>query len=89
MAQISIEIGEGYTLSIYQDEQTGQGECVPIYQDEYEGGLIGEPVFFKDAQELKDLLQSALDKDFAIWENQYYIELDNEYDNDNIEEDKA
>ena len=83
MRNVSIDLGDGYSLSLFQSEVTGLVEVVPIYESETEQGLIGEPVYLKGAEELIELVQSALDRDFAIWENQYYIELDAELEKEN------
>lgn len=80
MRNVSIDLGDGYSLSLFQSEVTGLVEIVPIYESATEGGLIGEPVYIKGAEELIELTKSALDRDFAIWENQYYIELEKELD---------
>lgn len=80
MRNVSVDLGDGYSLSLFQSDVTGLVEIVPIYESDTEGGLIGEPVYVKGAEELIELVQSALDKDFAIWENQYYIELEAELD---------
>lgn len=83
MRNVSIDLGDGYSLSLFQSEVTGLVEIVPIYESTTESGLIGEPVYVKGAEELIELTKSALDRDFAIWENQYYIELERELVQDN------
>lgn len=83
MRNVTIDLGDGYSLSLSQSEVTGLVEVVPIYESDTEGGLIGEPVYVKGAEELIELTKSALDRDFAIWENQYYIELEPELVQDN------
>lgn len=83
MRNVSIDLGDGYSLSLFQSEVTGLVEVVPIYESATEGGLIGEPVYLRGAEELIELTKSALDRDFAIWENQYYIELERELVQDN------
>lgn len=80
MRNVSINLGDGYSLSLFQSEVTGLVEVVPIYESTTEQGLIGEPVYVNGGEELIALVQSALDRDFAIWENQYYIELEKELD---------
>ena len=68
---------------------------MPLYESETEGGMIGEPVYLRGGEELIELLKSALDREFKIWENQYYIELEKEHDQIELtlvvdnEEDKA
>ena len=80
MRNVTINLGEGYSLSLFQSEVTGLVEVVPIYESTTESGLIGEPVYVNGGEELIELIKSALDRDFAIWENQYYIELEKELD---------
>jgi hypothetical protein len=83
MRNVTIDLGDGYSLSLFQSDVTGLVEVVPIYESTTEGGLIGEPVYLRGAEELIELTKSALDRDFAIWENQYYIELERELVQDN------
>lgn len=83
MRNVSIDLGDGYSLSLFQSEVTGLVEVVPIYESATESGLIGEPVYVKGGEELIELTKSALDRDFKIWENQYYIELDKELEKEN------
>ena len=96
MRNVTIDLGDGYSLSLFQSEVTGLVETVPLYESETEGGMIGEPVYLRGGEELAELLKSALDRDFKIWENQYYIELEQELVRENNlelvvdnEEDKA
>ena len=95
MRNVTIDLGDGYSLSLFQSEVTGLVETVPLYESETEGGMIGEPVYLRGGEELIELLKSALDRDFKIWENQYYIELEKEHDQIELtlvvdnEEDKA
>ena len=83
MRNVTISLGDGYHLSLFQSEVTGLVEVVPLYESESESGLIGEPVYVNGGEELIELIKSALDRDFAIWENQYYIELDKELEKEN------
>lgn len=78
MRNVSIDIGDGYSLSLFQSDITGLVEVVPIYESDTEQGLIGEPIYVYGGEELQALIQSALDRDFTVWEKQYYIELDKE-----------
>ena len=55
-----------------------------------------DSVDLRGGEELIELLKSALDREFKIWENQYYIELEQELVRENNlelvvdnEEDKA
>ena len=80
MRNVSIDIGEGYSLSLFQSDVTGLVEVVPIYESDTERGLIGEPIYVYGGEELQSLIQSALDRDFTVWEKQYYIELDKEHE---------
>ena len=80
MRNVSIDLGDGYSLSLFQSEVTGLVEIVPIYESTTESGLIGEPVYCRGGEELIALTKSALDRDFKVWENQYYIELEAELD---------
>lgn len=83
MRNVTISLGDGYHLSLFQSDVTGLVEVVPIYEDEGEGGLIGEPLYVAGGEELIELTQLALDKKFDMWENQYYIELDKELEKEN------
>lgn len=80
MGNVTFKVDDTYSLSVYQDENSGQRECVPVYNG---GGLIGEPVFFEDFVELIELYDSVQSHDFKIWENQYIFEFEEEYTNDN------
>lgn len=83
MRNVTISLGDGYHLSLFQSDVTGLVEVVPIYESEGEGGLIGEPLYVAGGEELIELTQLALDKKFDVWENQYYIELDKELEKEN------
>ena len=80
MRNVQINLGDGYSLSLFQSDVTGLVEVVRIYESATETGLIGEPVYVNGGAELIELVQLALDRQFDIWEKQYYIELEKEYE---------
>jgi hypothetical protein len=73
MGNVTFKVDDTYSLSVYQDDQTGQIECVPVYT---EGGLIGEPLFFTHFEELIEMYDSIMNGDFKIWTDQYEVELE-------------
>ena len=79
MGNVTHEIDDTYSLSVYQCEETGRKECVPVING---GGLVGEPIYFHHFEELIELFDSARNHDFKVWQNQFEFTWD-DYDNDN------
>lgn len=73
MGNVTYEVDDTYSLSVYMDDETKVKECVPVYN---QGGLIGEPVHFTHFEELIEMYDSVLNHDFKIWTNIIEVDLE-------------
>jgi hypothetical protein len=86
MANFAIKLKDDRWLSFYQepygsyDEDVGMDTCeVALMGGEQ---MIGEPVRFSDAEELRDIIVSVLDGDDSLFIQQYLMVFEDP-DNDN------
>ena len=83
---LQLEVSDTHKLSIAQsidDDAVRHEVALMRYMPRRKSYEIVEVIEVYDVQELFDLICSAYDGDFSIWENQYEVMLDLEFDNDN------
>ena len=83
---LQLEVSDTHKLSItqYIDVEDVRHEVALMrYMPRRKSYEIVEVIEVYDVQELFDLICAAYQGDFSIWENQYEVMLDLEFDNDN------
>ena len=83
---LQLEVSDTHKLSIAQSiegDDVRHEVALMRYMPRCKSYEIVEIIEVYDVQELFDLIYAAYQGDFSIWENQYEVMLDLEFDNDN------